>query len=150
MDADPELSVIFRYPGQPVIFAAYGEEAFETGKALRPLDLRDYSPVSDKRRGGVMYVRAGASVADFIDYGKRIVFPAGHNERSVLAALQLASRKWGAVQINGSDEYKRLCVELAAKHGIRVANPELRAEVAAFRESVQPEEKYRRNKGWSR
>jgi hypothetical protein len=151
MDADPELSVIFRYPGQPAIFpAAVIEESSEIGKTLKPLDLRDYSPVSDIRRGGVMYVRAGGSVADFIDYGKKIVFSEEYDERSVLAALQLASQKWGAVQISGSDEYKRLCVELAAKHGIKVANSELRAELAALRGSGQQEEGYRRNKGWSR
>jgi hypothetical protein len=150
MDADPELSVVFRYPGQPVIFAAYGEDASVTGKTLRPIVLRDYSPVSDKRRGGVMYVRNGSAVADFIDYGKKIVFPAKHNEESVLAALQLASRKWGSVQINGSNEYERLCVDIAAKHGIRIVNPEMRIEIAALRESVQPEERYRRSKGWSR
>jgi hypothetical protein len=151
MDADPELSVIFRYPGQPAIFpAAEMEESSKIGKTLKPFDLRDYSPVSDIRRGGVMYVRNGSSVADFIDYGKKIVFSDKYDEGSVLAALQLASQKWGAVQISGSDEYKRLCVKLAAKNGIRVINPELREELATLRESDKPEEGYRRNKGWSR
>jgi hypothetical protein len=149
MDDDPELSVIFRYPGQPVIFAASGEDTSVTGKTLRPIDLRDYSPVSDKRRGGVMYVRNGSSVADFIDYGKKIVFPAKHNEESVLAALQLASRKWGAVQINGSDEYKRLCVDIAAKQGIRIVNPELREVTDMAREAARQADSRERH-GWSR
>jgi hypothetical protein len=78
------------------------------------------------------------------------VFPSKHDEGSVLAALQLASQKWGAVQINGSDEYKHLCVGLVAKHGIRVANPELRAEIAALRTDSRPEEGCRKKKGWSR
>jgi hypothetical protein len=48
------------------------------------------------------------------------------DENSLLAALQLAQQKWGAVQINGTGEYKRRCAEIAAKNGIKVVNPELR------------------------
>jgi hypothetical protein len=42
-----------------------------------------------------------------------------------LAALQLAQEKWGGIKLNGTDESKRRCVEIAAKNGIRIANPEL-------------------------
>ena len=150
IDADPELSVIFRYPGQPVIFPAAGDEPFETGKALKPFDLRDYSPVSDRRRGGVMYVRNGSFVADFIDYGKKIVFPGKHGKESVLAALQLASQKWGAVQINGSDEYKRLCVEIAAEQGIRIVNPELREAMNMASGIARQAADHVKKSGWSR
>jgi hypothetical protein len=149
LDADPELSVIFRYPGQPVIFAVSGEDASAIGKTLRPPDLRDYSPVSDKRRGGVMYVRSGSPVADFIDYGRKIVFSSEYDEGSVLAALQLANQKWGSVQINGSDEYKRLCVDIAAKQGIRIVNPELREVTDMAREAAQQADS-RERRGWSR
>jgi hypothetical protein len=34
--------------------------------------------------------------------------------------------KWGGVQLNGTDERKRRCAEIAPKHGIRIANPKPR------------------------
>jgi hypothetical protein len=92
-----------------------------------------------------MYRRNGnqTQAADFIDYGKRIVLSDKFDESCVLAALQLASQKWGTVQISGTEKYKRLCVRLAAKHNFRLANPELEAEVEAARKSgaakVKPE-----------
>jgi hypothetical protein len=76
-----------------------------------------------------MYRRNGKNVADFIDYGKKIVLSAKFDEESVLAALQLASQKWGEVQLSGSEKYKQLCVRLAAKRNFKIANPELRAAV---------------------
>jgi hypothetical protein len=64
----------------------------------------------------------------FVDVGHLIrVYDQG--DRSILAALQLAQSKWGGVQVNGTDEYKRKCAELAVRHGIRLTNPELKAEV---------------------
>ncbi|MDR0411546.1 MAG: relaxase/mobilization nuclease domain-containing protein [Treponema sp.] len=140
LDNDPELSVLYRYPGQLVLFTAEGSENFTPEQSL---DLRDYSPVFGERRGGVMYRKKGTNVADFIDYGKKIFVTHNCDESAVLAALQLAGQKWKEVQINGSKEYKRLCVQVAAKHNIRLANPELRAEVEAARKSgaveIKPE-----------
>ena len=46
-----------------------------------------------------------------------------------MSALQLANAKWGATVITGSDEYKALCVSVAVKHGLKIANPDLAAEV---------------------
>jgi hypothetical protein len=60
----------------------------------------------------------------FIDVG-RLIKVYDQDNASLLAALQLAQQKWGGVQVNGSDDYKRKCAELAAKNGIRIANPEL-------------------------
>jgi hypothetical protein len=62
-------------------------------------------------------------VVAFIDAG-RLIKVYSHEDISLLAALQLAQSKWGGVQINGTDEYKRRCVELAVKNGIRIVNPE--------------------------
>jgi len=147
LEKDQELSAIFRYPGQPVIFAASGKEPFSGN---RQYDLRDYSPVIGGRDGGVMYRRAGSSIADFIDYGRKIVFPEKFDEESVLAALQLAGQKWGAAQISGSEEYKRLCVRLAAKHDIRIVNPELKSEIETARGSERQNYGYGKGGGWSR
>ncbi|GHV30573.1 hypothetical protein FACS1894167_11630 [Synergistales bacterium] len=95
-----------------------------------------------------MYCRKGTSVADFIDYGKKIVVSEKTNDDSILAALQLASQKWGAVQINGSEEYKSLCVRLAVQHGVKVANAELKPEIEALRKSAPEEQE--KDTGWSR
>jgi hypothetical protein len=62
----------------------------------------------------------------FVDVG-RVIKVYDQGDDSLLAALQLAQAKWGGVQLNGTDEYKRRCLELAVSNGIRVANPELQS-----------------------
>ncbi|MDR1508027.1 MAG: relaxase/mobilization nuclease domain-containing protein [Synergistaceae bacterium] len=146
LDANPELFALFRYPGRPVLLCA-GDDTRLPGK--RAFDIRDYSPVSRGKSGGVRYFRNGGTAADFIDYGKTIVFAAKYDETSVTAALQLAAQKWGGVQINGSEEYRRLCVRLAAKHGVKVVNPELKRDYDATREEFCRSAE-RSNRGWSR
>jgi hypothetical protein len=59
--------------------------------------------------------------------------------RAPLAALQLAQSKWGGVKINGSDEYKCRCAELAVKNGIRVVNPELQKLLRKPEKTKSPE-----------
>jgi hypothetical protein len=115
----------------------------------RAFDLRDYSPAFQSKNGGVKYSRNGSTVADFIDYGKIIVFSAEYDEASVTAALQLAAQKWGSVQINGSEEYKRLCVRLAAKNNVKIFNPELKRDYDVEREEFRRSSE-RSNRGWSR
>jgi hypothetical protein len=77
--------------------------------------------------------RDGKGAASFIDMGK-VIKVYREDDNSLLAALQLARQKWGAVQINGSDEYKRRCAEIAAKNGIKVVNPELHGIVRVWPE----------------
>ena len=93
------------------------------------IDLRNY----DVRRGtggSLLYCRTGKLTADFSDMGKRIVMNKKTlSEESVLSALQLANAKWGATKITGNAEYQELCISLAVKHGLRLANPDLSAEV---------------------
>jgi hypothetical protein len=146
LDADPELFVLFRYPGQPVLLCA-GDDTRFPGK--RAFDLRDYSPAFRGKNGGVKYSRNGGTVADFIDYGKIIVFAAKYDEASVTAALQLASQKWGSVHINGSAKYKQLCVRLAAKNNVKIFNPELKRDYDAEREEFRRSSE-RTDRGWSR
>jgi hypothetical protein len=63
----------------------------------------------------------------FIDVG-RVIKVYDQDDTSLLAALQLAQQKWGGVQVNGTDEYKRRCAELAVKNGILVVNHELQSD----------------------
>ena len=150
LENDPELWVQYRYNNQLVLFAADSNEHFTPVKSF---DLRDYSPVFGKR-GGVMYCKSGKSnknAADFIDYGNKVVLADKFDESSVLAALQLASQKWGSIQISGSNEYKNLCVQLAAKHGFKISNPEMAAEVETVRKDMGlPDRHERKSTGWNR
>ena len=117
----------YRYPGQFVLLPE--QSGVVRTPAKGGLDLRDYTP----HRGAsnsVLYCRGEALTADFSDMGRRIVLDKKKlDETSVTAALQLANQKWGATRIEGSDEYKELCVSVAVKHGLKLANPDLAAEV---------------------
>jgi hypothetical protein len=73
----------------------------------------------------------------FIDAG-RIIKVYSQEDASLLAALRLAQEKWGGVKINGTDEYKRKCAEIAAKNGIRLVNPELSGIMQDFERKAQP------------
>jgi hypothetical protein len=75
--------------------------------------------------------------AAFIDTG-RLIRVYDTEENSLLAALQLAQAKWGGVKIDGTDEYKRRCAEIAVKHGIHVYNPELQNLVEEFERQNRP------------
>jgi hypothetical protein len=147
LDADPELFVLFRHPGQPVLLCAGDDTRLPSKRAF---DIRDYSLVFQGKNGGVKYSRNGGAVADFIDYGKIIVFSAKYDEASVTAALQLAGQKWGSVQINGSEKYKQLCVRLAAKHNVKILNPELKRDYDAAREIFYRNGERTDTRGWSR
>ena len=62
------------------------------------------------------------------------------SEASTLAALQLSAEKWGEFVITGNDEFKELCVRLAAEHGFRIVNRELQDRIAEERARLQAEE----------
>jgi hypothetical protein len=89
-------------------------------------------------RQGVKFAHQGSPEAvAFIDAG-RIIKVYSQEDVSLFAALRLAQEKWGGVQINGTDEYKRKCAEIAARNGIRVVNPELSGIVKEFERKAQP------------
>jgi hypothetical protein len=73
--------------------------------------------------------RFDPSRVSFTDRGKRIDVWQAQDEAAVLAALQLGAQKWGTLTITGPDEFKQLCAELAAQHGFKISNPELRREI---------------------
>lgn len=55
----------------------------------------------------------------------------------MLVAMRAASEKWGAITVNGTDREKAVAVELAAKHGISVSNPELQNQLKAAQATVE-------------
>jgi hypothetical protein len=64
------------------------------------------------------------NILSFIDMGKKINLYR-NDESSMIAAMQLGAQKWGTIQINGTEEFKRRCAEMAVEHGIKIKNPEL-------------------------
>jgi hypothetical protein len=74
----------------------------------------------------------------FTDRGKRIDVWQVQDEVAVLAALQLGAQKWGTLMITGPDEFKQLCAQIAAQHGFKISNPELRREIVRGHSEGQP------------
>jgi hypothetical protein len=75
----------------------------------------------NRQTGDVRYQIAGREA--FTDYGKRLTFDgqASTNEAAILAGLQVAQAKFGqALELTGTDEFKRRVAEVAAKQGLRV------------------------------
>mgnify|MGYP006916024889 CR=1 FL=1 len=130
-----DLYRVYRYPGQ--LLLSPKQSGIRILAPQRMVDLRDYSA----RRGAgssVLYCRTGTYTADFSDMGRRIVLNKRKlTEESVASALQLANQKWGATLITGNAEYKELCISAAVKYGLRLANPDLSAEVERSRQALR-------------
>jgi hypothetical protein len=102
-----------------------------------PRDIRAFSAVVDG--GRVHYHSTGSRGAPaFTDRGQTIDIHDSGRRESVLAALQLSAQKWRAITVRGGDQFKRTCVELAAEHGFKIANPDLQQAIAAERERPRP------------
>ncbi len=98
------------------------------------IDIRSFN--YEVFNGNVFYSNDKSDTA-FIDRGRKIdVFDIQKNNH-VLAALQLAATKWGSLHIDGSQEYKNLCLQLAAEHGFKILNPELKEALEKKKEAVK-------------
>jgi hypothetical protein len=82
--------------------------------------------------------RSDPGHVSFTDRGKRIDVWQAQDEAAVLAALQLGIQKWGTLTVTGPDEFKQLCAQLAALHGFKISNPELRREIVRGPSEGQP------------
>ncbi len=101
-------------------------------------DIRAFTAVLDGRR--VHYHLARSRRPSFTDHGKTIDIYDSRTRESVLAALQLSAQKWGTISVHGNREFMRTCVELAAEHGFKIANPELQEAIAAERQRHRPQD----------
>ena len=106
-----------------------------------PRDIRAYAPEIVGQQ--VHYSRcdeggAGRGVS-FVDKGKSIDIHDWRNRDSTLAALQLSAQKWGSFTVTGNDEYKAMCAKLAAEHGFKITNPELKESIQQERQRIQQE-----------
>lgn len=88
-------------------------------------DIRGFKPKEHKY--GLLFTDPSNGRNAFMDTGKSIrVY--SNDDSSILAAMQLASQKWGTIQLSGTEEYKRKCLTLAVENGIKITNPELQEE----------------------
>lgn len=78
----------------------------------------------------------GIGAVTFTDHGDKVEIARWKDREAVLAAMQVASQKWGSLTINGTDSYKAIAVELAAEHGFKITNPELQDKLAAAGERI--------------
>ncbi len=101
-----------------------------------PQDIRAFAPVVEGWH--VHYRRVGERGSPaFTDRGKEIDIYDSNRRESVLAALQLSAQKWGAFTIRGNERFRSMCVELAAEHGFKIANPELQQAIVAERKRIR-------------
>ncbi|WP_286202854.1 LPD7 domain-containing protein [Rhizobium lusitanum] len=104
----------------------------------------EFSQFAAEERGEVIrYVnrKANGSVGAvaFTDHGDKVEIARWKDRETVLAAMQVASQKWDALTINGTDGYKAIAVELAAEHGFKVTSPELQDKLVAASERIAKE-----------
>ena len=116
---DPQLVVLWQTRRTQVpFFEPADATAHRTSKRPKG-DIRDFQG----RQAGkwVIYTTAAHRRKDqvaFVDRGARITVHDRKTRSSMLAALQLASAKWGRVVVRGSAEFKHESARLAAIHGI--------------------------------
>lgn len=115
------------------------------GDSDAPPQRRDIRDFAHRVEGDtVEYYKPLESGADgfqigFVDTGRNIRIHDWRDEETTLAALQLAGQKFGTFAVTGNDEYKKLCVKLAAEHGFKISNPELQDSIKAERMLVKQE-----------
>ena len=109
------------------------------GATFAPPVARDIRAVRAVLDGGTVHYHLTDSPGTraFTDRGKTIDIHDGRNREAVLAALQLSAQKWGEFWVRGDAQFKRTCGELAAEHGFKITNPELREAIAAERERLR-------------
>lgn len=117
------------------------EEAHQLGE-LRKLeglpapntpDIRQFSAKIHGKEVG--YYLEGKDEPSFLDDGKNIYVQHVGHDAALLASLQLAQLRWGAIKVNGTDAFKDRVVQLAVEHDLKLANADLAKRVLLRREA---------------
>jgi hypothetical protein len=137
---EPQLAEQWRYRDSETPCTAILGDSDEIP---RKRDIRDFTAQVRQSAHSQLAEIHYSSLTDpsrvsFTDRGKRIDVWQAQDEAAVLAALQLAAQKWGTLTITGPDEFKQLCAQLAAQHGFKISNPELRREIVRGHSEGQP------------
>lgn len=96
------------------------------------------------KTGDVAYQIDGKQA--FTDHGERVSFGNGKEADAIEAGLKLAAQKYdGKVHLNGTEEFKKLAVEVAVERGVSVqfANKELSIYHEAYKHQMQVERERR-------
>jgi Relaxase/Mobilisation nuclease domain/Large polyvalent protein-associated domain 7 len=134
LQKNPELAEQWRF--------REGEQQRMLGDRTEPATPRDIRAYVPEIRGNQVHYLRKADVqlqgkeAAFVDKGREIDVRDWRQPDTVLAALQLSAQKWGSFKITGNDEFKAVCVQLAAEHGFRISNPELQGRIEHEREAI--------------
>lgn len=92
------------------------------------------------KTGDVAYQIDGKQA--FTDHGERVSFGNGKDADAIEAGLKLAAQKYsGTVHLNGTEEFKKRAVEVAAERGVSIkfANKELSIYQDAYKHQMQVE-----------
>ena len=65
------------------------------------------------------YFKKGTHEIAFIDKGNCLKISRQEDE-TLLAALKLANKKWGRVNVSGDEEYRKRCIRIALQEGISI------------------------------
>lgn len=120
-------------------------EAFVAGgeRFMAPVKHAFHQFVAEERGDVIRYVsrkeNGQIGAVAFTDHGDKVEIAQWKDREAVLAAMQLAAQKWGALTINGTESYKAIAVDLAAEHGFKITNPELQEKLAAASERMSAE-----------
>ena len=88
----------------------------------------------DAEYGKAIFLGRNALPA-FFDNGEKYQFTAlNGNAEGVQAAILIAERRWGTVEITGNDAFKKIALLAAAELGVPVSNPEMQDEWKRLRE----------------
>jgi len=110
------------------------------GTGTTAADIRGFYPLAETGSSEVWYRDVWGRLA-FVDVGERIYIYT-NDPAAILGMLQLAIAKWGAVEVFGSDDFKRCCAEVARANGIALANPELQSYFTTTAQPGGEEEDY--------
>ncbi|MGN8119198.1 LPD7 domain-containing protein [Labrys sp. 22185] len=110
----------------------------------QPRQFDNFSAYVQEQRGEAIryahkYDDGSAGKVAFTDTGKRVEVNDWKDREATLAAMQLASEKWGELTVKGPERYKNMVIELAAEHGFKIANPELQDRLKAEQARVEAE-----------
>lgn len=113
--------------------------AVEGDRFVAPVKYEFRQFVAEERGAVIRYVThkdSGKQAVAFTDHGDKVEINTWKDHEAVLAAMQVASQKWGSLTISGTESYKSLAIELAAEHGFKITNPELQEKLVAANERI--------------
>jgi len=109
----------------------------------RSADIRDFK--HERLDKGVRF-RKNSGKGSFTDFGRKIAVEEWNDPQTILAALQLAAEKWPSFTVYGPPKYIKTCAALAAVHGFKIDNPDVKeivrmANMATGQPVEEPAEK---------